>query len=160
MAFAAAAAGLPVNAVDRPDVSNFIVPAIVDRSPIVVGISSAGAAPVLTRRIRADIESLLPSSLGRLARFADSFRDAVKAKVGDAAARRRLWERVFDGPIAADVLAGDEHRARERMLSLVNRPAEQPLAQGPEIPTTEYKITHHNGSQGTCRAPCRSLPAS
>jgi uroporphyrin-III C-methyltransferase/precorrin-2 dehydrogenase/sirohydrochlorin ferrochelatase len=122
---AADAAGIPVNAVDRPHLSSFVVPAIVDRSPLVIGISSGGAAPVLARRVRAQIETLLPAGLGRLARFADSFRGAVKASVADAGDRRRLWERVFDGPVAADVLAGDETRARERMLSLVNRPGER-----------------------------------
>jgi uroporphyrin-III C-methyltransferase/precorrin-2 dehydrogenase/sirohydrochlorin ferrochelatase len=80
--------------------------------------------------VRAEIESLLPAGLGRLARFAGAFRGAVKAKIDDATARRRLWERVFDGPVAADVLAGNESRARERMLSLVNRPAERPPADG------------------------------
>ena len=130
IAAAADAAGIPVNAVDRPGLSSFVVPAIVDRSPLVIGISSGGTAPVLARRVRAQIESLLPAGLGRLARFADSFRGAVKASIGDPNARRRLWERVFDGPIAADVLAGKQTRARERMLSLVNRPAERPDEQG------------------------------
>lgn len=123
-------AGIPVNAVDRPGLSTFVVPAIVDRSPIVVGISSGGAAPVLARRVRAQIESLLPPAIGRLALFADSFRGAVKAKIPDPGARRRLWERVFDGPIAADLLSGEEIRARERMLLLVNRPAERPQSDG------------------------------
>ena len=130
VAAAAQRAGIAVNAVDRPALSSFVVPAIVDRSPIVVGISTGGTAPVLARRIRAEIESRLPANLGRLARFADSFRSAVKAKIGDAGARRRFWEHVFDGPVAANMLAGDEHRARERMLSMVNRPAEQPRADG------------------------------
>jgi uroporphyrin-III C-methyltransferase/precorrin-2 dehydrogenase/sirohydrochlorin ferrochelatase len=130
VASAATAAAIPVNVVDRPAVSSFVVPAIVDRSPIVVGISSGGAAPVLARRVRAQIEALLPAGLGRLARFADSFRGAVKAKIDAPGDRRRLWESVFDGPIAADILAGSESRARERMVSLVNRPAEQPPKEG------------------------------
>jgi len=121
VAAAARAAGVPVNVVDRPDLSTFIVPAIIDRNPIVIGISSGGAAPVLARRLRADMESRLPAGLGRLARFAGSFRSAVKAKVSDAGARRRLWETVFDGPIADRVLAGDEASAHEAMLLLVNR---------------------------------------
>ncbi|MEK9661895.1 MAG: siroheme synthase CysG, partial [Alphaproteobacteria bacterium] len=123
-------AGILVNAVDRPALSDFIVPAIVDRNPIVVGISSYGAAPVLTRRVRAQIEALLPAGLGRLAQFAGNFRSAVKAKIADADSRRYVWEHVIDGPIGADILAGNERRARERMLSLINRPAEQPRTEG------------------------------
>jgi uroporphyrin-III C-methyltransferase/precorrin-2 dehydrogenase/sirohydrochlorin ferrochelatase len=121
VAAAAQTAGIPVNVVDRPDLSTFIVPAIIDRDPIIIGISSGGAAPVLARRLRADIEHRLPARLGRLARFAGSFRSAVMAKVSDAGARRRLWETVFDGPIADRVLAGEESSAREAMLHLINR---------------------------------------
>ena len=119
---AARAAGVPVNVVDRPDLSSFIMPAIVDRGPVVIGISSAGTAPVLARQVRARIESLLPDGLGRLAGFADSFRSAVKATIGDARARRRFWERFFDGPVARAVLRGDVHTARERMVALINGP--------------------------------------
>ncbi len=119
---AAGAAGVPVNVVDRADLSTFIMPAIVDRSPVVIGISSAGTAPVLARQVRARIESLLPDGLGRLARFADSFRSAVKATIGDAAARRHFWERFFDGPVARAVLRGDVHWARGRMVALINGP--------------------------------------
>ncbi|MFQ5953603.1 MAG: siroheme synthase CysG [Kiloniellales bacterium] len=117
---AARAAGIPVNVADRPQLSSFVMPAIVDRDPVVVAISTGGASPVLARALRARIEAVLPSRLGRLARFAASFRDAVKALVPYAAARRRLWERVLDGPVAEAVLRGDEPRAREKMLRLVN----------------------------------------
>src|SRR5690606_9845607 len=119
VAAAAHAAGRPVNVVDRADLSSFIVPAIVDRDPVLVAISTAGTAPVLARRLRAQIESLLPAGLGRLARFAGSFRGAVLANLADGNARR-FWERFFDGPIAERILAGDERGARERMLALVN----------------------------------------
>lgn len=116
-------ADLPVNVVDRPAASSFIVPAIVERDPIVVAISSGGAAPVLARRLREAIERLLPARLGRLASFANSFRGAVRGLLPDATARRRFWERFFEGPVAESVLAGEEGRAREAMLSLVNTPA-------------------------------------
>jgi uroporphyrin-III C-methyltransferase / precorrin-2 dehydrogenase / sirohydrochlorin ferrochelatase len=118
---AAAAAGLPVNIVDRPELSTFITPAIVDRDPVVIAISTGGTAPVLARRIRAAIETLLPSRLGRLARFADSFRSAVAALVPAGRARRDFWDGFFAGPVARAVLAGNERAARETMLSLVNR---------------------------------------
>ena len=120
VAEAAAAAGVPVNVVDRPELSSFIMPAIVDRDPLVIGISSGGTAPVLARRLRARIEALLPSGLGRLARFAGAFRGAVEATIPDFSSRRRFWERFFDGPIADKVLRGDERTARERMLALIN----------------------------------------
>ena len=120
---------VPVNVVDRPALSDFIMPAIVDRDPIVVAISSGGGAPVLARNIRVQIETLLPPAVGRLAVFADRFRGAVKAVVGDEVARRRFWERFFDGPVAGLVLAGEEKKARERMLALVNaRPLETSAA--------------------------------
>lgn len=118
---AARTAGLPVNVVDRPELSSFVMPAIVDRDPVVVGISTGGSAPVLARRLRARIEAALPSRLGRLARFAESFRSAVAALVPDGRERRAFWEAFFDGPLARRVLAGEERAAREAMLSLVNR---------------------------------------
>ena len=119
---AARAAAIPVNVVDRPGLSDFIMPAIVDRSPIVIGISSGGTAPVLARSIRADIERRLPAGLGRLARLAGRFRDAVRANIPEPAARRRFWERLFADPVVGRVVDGDETAARERMLTLVNRP--------------------------------------
>jgi uroporphyrin-III C-methyltransferase/precorrin-2 dehydrogenase/sirohydrochlorin ferrochelatase len=122
VARAARAAGIPVNAADRPDISTFIMPAIVDRDPIVIGISSGGTAPVLARRVRGWLERLLPARLGRLALFAEAFRSAVKATVSDPVARRRFWERFFDSPAADAVLNGDESGAREAMLRLVNAP--------------------------------------
>ncbi len=121
IARAAEAAGLPVNIVDRPELSTFITPAIVDRDPVVIGISTGGTAPVLARRIRATIEAALPSRLGRLAAFAEAFRSAVAGLVPDGQSRRAFWEAFFDGPIARAVLAGRERAAREAMLSLVNR---------------------------------------
>ena len=119
---AALARGLPVNVVDRPALSSFIMPAIVDRDPVVIGISSSGTSPVLARRLREQIEALLPTGLGRLARFAEAFRGAVAANISGFNARRRFWERLFDGPIAQRLLAGEEAKAREAMLSLINGP--------------------------------------
>lgn len=122
---AARATGLPINVIDRPALSTVIVPGIVDRDPILVAIGSAGAAPVLVRRLRERIEALLPSRLGALADFAGRFRSAVSAAMNDGDRRRRFWEGFFDGPIAARVLDGDEAGAREAMLRAINddRPA-------------------------------------
>lgn len=116
----AAAAGVPVNAVDRPHISSFITPSIVDRGSVVVAVSTGGSAPVLGRRLRARIEALAPSRLGALADFAASFRDAVAARIA-APLRRAFWERVLDGPIAAAVLSGDEVAARKAMIESLDR---------------------------------------
>lgn len=130
VAAAAQAAGVPVNVVDRPDLSTFLMPAIVDRDPVVIAIGSGGAAPVLAKSIRARIESLLPARLGALARFADSFRPAVKGTLPQAA-RRRFWEWVFAGPVAAAFLGGDEARARSALIDRLNRA--EAAADGPGL---------------------------
>jgi uroporphyrin-III C-methyltransferase / precorrin-2 dehydrogenase / sirohydrochlorin ferrochelatase len=101
---------IPVNVVDDPDASTFIFPAIVDRSPILVAISSGGKAPVLARRIREQLEALLPAKLGALARFMGERRKDVKRALR-AAARRSFWERIVGGVVSARVLAGDEAEA-------------------------------------------------
>ena len=125
VAQAARDAGIPVNVVDRPDLCSFIMPAIIDRRPITIAISSGGTAPVLVRQIREKLEALFPARLGRLARFAGDFRRAVKANIREPVERRRFWERFFRGPVADAVLAGRDVEANERMLALVNRPALQ-----------------------------------
>src|SRR3990172_6390159 len=84
-------AGIEVNVVDDAALSTFIVPAIVDRSPLVVAISSGGAAPVLARRLRAQLEALLDGSWGRLALFAERWRSRIRAGIRDLSARRRLY---------------------------------------------------------------------
>lgn len=112
-------ANVPVNAVDRPWASTFITPAIVDRDPVVIGISSGGAAPVLARQIREKLEAMLPASLGRLALFAENFREAVAARLPAGPARLRLWQRVFDGPVAEDVVQGRAESAKARMNGIL-----------------------------------------
>ncbi len=99
---------IPVNVVDDRELSRFIVPAIIDRSPVVVAVGSSGDAPVLTRRLRERLESFLPQRLGALAKLAGQWRPKVKAKLDSPSARRRFWERFVDGTVAADVLAGRE----------------------------------------------------
>jgi uroporphyrin-III C-methyltransferase/precorrin-2 dehydrogenase/sirohydrochlorin ferrochelatase len=104
-------ANLPVNVVDCPELCSFIVPSVVDRSPVVVAISSGGAAPVLARLLRARLEALLPHTLGRLARAAAGFRKQVKQRLRDAGARRRFWENVFaDSMTERLASAGDAER--------------------------------------------------
>lgn len=102
----AKALGLWVNVVDRPDLGNFIFPAIIDRSPLMVAVASGGASPVLTRLLRGKIESAVPSAFGKLAELADQFRPMVKEHISYPPQRRIFWERVLQGPIAELVFSG------------------------------------------------------
>ncbi len=113
---AARARGIAVNVVDDADLSTFIFPAIIDRSPLIVAVSSAGHAPVLARRVREQIEALLPGRLGALARFMGAHRARVQRALGRLA-RRAFWERIVAGPVATRVLAGDERGAATALES-------------------------------------------
>ncbi|HTX24450.1 MAG TPA: siroheme synthase CysG [Steroidobacteraceae bacterium] len=110
VAAAAARQHLPVNVADDPERSTFILPAIVDRSPVVVAVGTHARAPVLARRLREQLEALLPARLGALARFAGARRRAVHEALRPGE-RRPFWERVFAGPVSAQVLGGDERAA-------------------------------------------------
>lgn len=120
VAQAAQQRGLLVNVVDRADLSDFTVPAIVERGDITIGISSNGTAPLLLGRIRAQIEALLPTRLGDVAALAGEFRGTVARVIRDAAQRKRFWQRVFDGPVAAKALNGDRAGARAALMSELN----------------------------------------
>jgi uroporphyrin-III C-methyltransferase/precorrin-2 dehydrogenase/sirohydrochlorin ferrochelatase len=120
VAAAARDAHLPVNVVDRPELSDFIMPAVVDRGDVVIGISTGGASPILAQRVRGWIEDALPVGLDRLAAFARRFRAAVQTRVADNATRRRFWERFFDGEGAALVMAGEDIAAARRMIRDLN----------------------------------------
>ncbi len=120
VAEAARRKGRPLNVADRTDLCTFIMPSIVDRGDVLIGISTSAASPVLARHIRTKIEAILPGRLGALAAFAGSFRKAVKDRFRWED-RRKFWDYVLMSPIAQDVLAGRESAAREKMVSLVNR---------------------------------------
>ncbi len=113
---------IPVNVVDRPRLCTCIVPAIVDRSPVVVAISTAGAAPVLGRFLRARLEALLPARLGALAELAQGLRPEVAQRL-PATRRRGFWESVLAGPVAELVFAGRDAEARARMLERLSTEA-------------------------------------
>ncbi len=113
---AARARRIPVNVVDDPTLSTFIFPAIVDRSPIIVAVSSGGESPVLARRVREQIEAILPEKLGSLARFMGERRKAVQRALG-IAARRPFWERIVSGVVGTRVLAGDSVGAEKAFES-------------------------------------------
>src|SRR4029077_8456338 len=107
---------IPVNVVDCPELSSFIFPAIIDRSPVLVAVSSGGASPVLARRLRAQIEASLPARLGALARFLGRRRTAVKRALAPEA-RRAFWERLISGRTATEVLSGNETQAARSFAS-------------------------------------------
>jgi uroporphyrin-III C-methyltransferase/precorrin-2 dehydrogenase/sirohydrochlorin ferrochelatase len=112
VAHAARIARVPINVVDNPELSSFIFPAIIDRSPVIVAIGSGGRSPVLVRRVRAQIEALLPAKLGALARFMGERRAAVKLALAPGG-RRPFWERIVGGAVGSQVLAGEEARAHQ-----------------------------------------------
>ena len=103
----AKAAGVLTNVAARPELCDFHLPAIVDRGPVVIAISTGGASPILGRRLRAKLETQIPSGYGRLAEFARAHRRGVAARLTDAKARRRFWEGVFDGPVAELAMTAD-----------------------------------------------------
>lgn len=126
---AAETAGRLVNVVDQPELCNYITPAVVDRSPIVVAISSGGSAPVLARTLRASLETLIPAHLGSLGQLMGELRDRAKARFPDVGVRRRFWERIVDGPIASLAYAGQHQEAR-RALHDALEAAETPGSMG------------------------------
>ncbi len=107
---------IPVNVVDNPTLSTFVFPAIVDRSPIIAAVSTGGEAPVLARRVREQIEALLPQRLGALARFMGARRKTVQNTLG-ALARRPFWERIVSGIVGTRILAGDDDGAEKAFES-------------------------------------------
>jgi len=118
----ARAQGTPVNVVDDPELCSFILPAIVDRSPVVIAVSTGGASPVLARLIRARLESLIPATYGQLAQLAQRFRERVKRALPPPA-RRPFWERVLQGPIAGLVFSGRLEQAEAELEREIDDPA-------------------------------------
>ena len=117
VAAAARERGIPVNAVDRRSLCSFILPSILDRSPLVVAVSTGGAAPILARILRTRLETIIPAQFGRLARFLGEIRPDVLRRIADSALRRRFFEGVVDGPIGEQALAGREDDARGAIAS-------------------------------------------
>ncbi|MGB4813206.1 MAG: siroheme synthase CysG [Methylophilaceae bacterium] len=116
---AAKARNIPVNVVDSPALCTFTMASIVDRSPIVIAVSSEGNAPVLARYTRTKIETMLPTNYGRIAAIAGEFREQVKAKFTTTQDRRIFWEEVLQSPIVEHILAGQEGAAREALSARV-----------------------------------------
>jgi len=97
---------IPVNVVDQPELCTFIFPAIIDRNPLLVAISSSGTSPVLARQIKTQLETLLPASLGKLATFLGGYRKHIRDRIPDFTDRLRFWERLIDSNV--QILVGTD----------------------------------------------------
>ncbi len=116
-------AGALVNVADRPRLCDFIMPSIVDRSPLVIAISTGGAAPILGRMLKARLESQIPAAYGRLAHLMSGFRRRVAEAIPSQTIRRRFWENVLEGPIGEAALSGNEGAASASLAREIERAA-------------------------------------
>ncbi len=129
----ARAYGVPLNVVDRPDLSDFSVPSLLERGEIVAAVGTGGAAPVLAKQIRAQLETLVPQAMGPLSELARAFRPTVSAALDDPVQRRQFWEAALSGPPADLALDGDLNGAQvalEAMLAAYqnqNSPHAEPV---------------------------------
>ncbi len=117
--------GVPINVVDRPDLCDFTVPSILERGEIVAAVGTGGAAPVLAKQVRAQLETLIPQAMGPLSELAKAFRPQVAAVIEDSTQRRQFWEAALNGYPAELALDGDIDGARtafEAMLAAYCQP--------------------------------------
>jgi len=126
----AKAKNILINVADSPELCDFILPSILDRSPIVVAISSGGQSPILARQLRARLETLIPPSYGRLATLVGRYRDVVKDRLSTLAMRRRFWETVLQGKVADHVLAGRDELGEQTLNTLLDNANDAELSQG------------------------------
>ncbi|MEZ5476909.1 MAG: siroheme synthase CysG [Thiolinea sp.] len=111
-----------VNVVDDPEACSFIVPSIVDRSPVCIAVSTGGASPVLARQLRMKLETMVPSSCGKLAAITEAYRDRVKQHFPQPEQRKHFWEKALRGPFAELVYTGNEDAARKLLEDMLNDP--------------------------------------
>jgi len=121
--------GIPVNVVDDREASRFIVPAIIDRDPVLVAISTGGASPVLARRLRERVEASIPKKIGEFALWLRALRRPAQRILHNVAARRRFFEELIDGPAARRFAAGDAQGAQRISRQMLAR-ASGPRARG------------------------------
>jgi len=109
-----------VNVVDQPHLCSFIMPSIVDRSPIQIAISTGGASPVLARLLRTRLESYIPAAYGKLAELVSGFRTQVIDKFPDSKQRRHFWEVILEGRVTELLFQGNEHAARNALQHAID----------------------------------------
>ena len=124
------ARGIPVNVVDDREASRFIVPAIIDRDPVLVAVSTEGTSPVLARRLRERLEAFIPRRIGELALWLRALRHSARRRLRDTAARRRYFEDVVDGAAARRFVAGDMQGAERIARQLLGGGSPAPRAAG------------------------------
>lgn len=122
----ARARSLPVNVVDQPALCTFIMPSIIDRSPVQVAVSTGGASPVLARLLRARLESYVPAAYGRLAELVARFRERVKQRFSRVEQRRQFWENVLQGEVAELLFAGREKLAEDMLEQALEEAEDEP----------------------------------
>lgn len=110
---------IPVNVVDNPELCSFIMPSIIDRSPVQIAVSTGGTSPVLARLLRARLETAIPASYGRLAAMVNRYRTQVKERFTHVNARRNFWESVLQGDIAELVFSGKDERAEQELTAAI-----------------------------------------
>lgn len=111
---------IPVNVVDNPKLCTFIMPSVIDRSPVQIAISTGGASPVLARLLRARLETMIPSSFGHLADLMGRTREQVRKRFPEMRARRRFWEKILHGPVAEMLFAGQDKAALNAIEAKIN----------------------------------------
>jgi uroporphyrin-III C-methyltransferase/precorrin-2 dehydrogenase/sirohydrochlorin ferrochelatase len=124
------ARGIPVNVVDDKEASRFIVPAIIDRDPVIVAISTGGTSPVLARRLRERLEAFIPKRFGDFALWLRNLRQTTMDKLRDTQERRRFFETLVDGPAAKRFIDGDQRGALRIAQQLLATTANAPRASG------------------------------
>ena len=121
---------IPVNVVDNTPLCSFIMPSIVDRSPVQIAVSTGGASPVLARILRSKLESTIPATYGELATLVDSYRHKVKQSFPRVEERRTFWESILEGPVAEHVFTGRLDEAEGLLNKLLETSSANPDFKG------------------------------